>query len=35
MLEFGKHTAYVFSAYGITLVGLLGMIAFTYLRDRK
>jgi len=35
MLDFGKHTAFVLSTYGITLVTILGLIAYTYMRGRK
>ena len=35
MLEFGKHTAYVLSAYGVTLLGLAGLILYTFKRDSK
>ncbi len=35
MLDFGKHTAFVLSSYGISLIGIFGMIAYTYLRGRK
>jgi len=35
MLDFGKHTAFVLASYGVTLIALLGLVLFTYLRGRK
>ncbi len=35
MLDFGKHTAFVLSTYGLSVLGLSGLIIYTYLRGRK
>lgn len=35
MLDFGKHTAFILASYGVTGIGILGLIAFSYLRGKK
>lgn len=35
MLDFGKHTAFVLWTYGLSIFGIIGLIAYVYLRGRK
>jgi len=35
MLEFGKHTAFIYWSYGISGAAILAMIAYSYKRGRK
>lgn len=35
MLDFGKHTAFVLWSYGLSGLGILTLIIFTYVRGRK
>ncbi len=35
MLDFGKHTAFVLWSYGLSGLGILALILYTYVRGRK
>ncbi len=35
MLDFGKHTAFIFWSYGVSGIGICGLILYTYLRAKK
>lgn len=35
MLDFGKHSIYIFYSYGLSGLCILGLIAYSYLRGRK
>ncbi len=35
MLDFGKHTAFVLSAYGVSGLGILVLIIYSYMRGRN
>jgi len=35
MLDFGKHTIFILWSYGLSGLCIIGLIAYTYLRDRK
>lgn len=34
-MEFGKHALYIYSAYGVTIVLLVGFVALSLRRARK
>jgi len=35
MLDFGKHTAFILSSYGISGIGILALILYSYARGRN
>ncbi|NNE56841.1 MAG: heme exporter protein CcmD [Hellea sp.] len=35
MFEFGEKAAFIWSSYGISALGILGLIIFTFRRGRR